>query len=119
MIIRMYSGIIMLRRQARDHLVCIHVGAGARAGLKDIYWKMLIIVACGNLLRGLYDGCSHGIVHQTQSAIGPRASCLDESERANKRAWHAQPANRKVVDRALCLRAIQGPGRYFKLTHTV
>ena len=45
----------VLAREARDHLVRIHVGAGARAGLEHVDRKLRVVAPVGDFERRLLD----------------------------------------------------------------
>ena len=45
----------LLVGDARDHLVGVHVGRGAAAGLEDVEDELVVVLALGDRLRGLDD----------------------------------------------------------------
>ena len=53
-----------------DHLVEVHVGLGAGAGLPDHQRKMIVELAVDHLARGADDGAGAALVEQPQLAIG-------------------------------------------------
>ena len=103
----------------RDHLVGIHVGAGAGAGLKHIDRELGIVRAARDRLGSTGDAaCGLGI-EQPEARVGGRRGLLDQRERANERARQAITADRKVLDRALGLRAPERMRGHLQLTHAV
>ena len=55
-----------------DHLVEVHVGLGAGAGLPDHQRKMIVELAVDHLARGADDGAGAALVEQAEFAIGFR-----------------------------------------------
>ena len=105
--------------QRGDDLVGVHVAARARAGLKYVQRKLIVIPALRHLERcGLDRG---GEARRQVAEIGIRggSGALDESQGANERARHAQPAGGEILDRALRLRAPQGSRRHVERAHAV
>ena len=48
-----------LLREARDHLVRVHVGRGARAGLEHVEQEVRVVASLGDLARGELDRARH------------------------------------------------------------
>ena len=88
-----------------DHLVEVHVGLGAGAGLPDHQRKMIVELAVDHLARGADDGAGAALVEQPEFAIGFRRSQLDDAERANDRHRHPVMADAEILPRTLGLRA--------------
>jgi len=71
-------------REAGDHLVRVHVGAGARSGLEDVYRELVVVRALLDLPGGPLDG--RGEVGRQPAAL-PVLRCgapLDEGQRAEE-----------------------------------
>ncbi len=105
--------------QMGDHLVGIHVAAGARSGLEDVDREMVVVVAVGNLLRGLDDGGSNVVVQQAEPRVGLRCGGLDQAQRADEGARQAQAADGKIIHGPLGLGAPQCVGGNPQLAHAV
>ncbi len=69
-----------------DHLVDVHVGLGAGAGLPDHQREMIVELAVDHLLRGLDDGARAPRVEQLERMIDLGRGALDDAERADQRA---------------------------------
>ena len=65
-----------------DHLVEVHVGLRAGAGLPDHQREMIVELAVDHLARGADDGAGAALVEQAKLAIGFRRRKLDDAERA-------------------------------------
>ncbi len=79
-IVRMHGTAEMATGQVADHLVRIHVGAGARSGLEDIDGKVRIVPAVRHLERRLGDRIGGRRFEQTQFLVGNGRGVLDEAE---------------------------------------
>ncbi len=87
-----------------DHLVEVHVGLGAGAGLPDHQRKMIVELAVDHLARGADDGAGAALVDQPQFAIGFGRRELDDAERVNDfgigiRSW---PMRKFCRERSVC-----------------
>ena len=105
--------------QRRDHLVGIHVAAGARAGLKYVHRELVIVTAVRNGERRALNGVGQRGVEIPQFRVGARGSMLDESQRADEGARHFQAARREILNGALGLGAPQGGRRDVERAHAV
>ncbi len=102
-----------------QHLVHVHVGLRAGAGLPDDERELVIELAGDHLLGGGDDGVAKAAIEPTDRHVGERGRLLLESERANERHRHALAADAEVFERALRLRppiAVRGDG---DLSHAV
>ena len=106
-------------RQVTDHLVGVHVGGSAAAGLKDVNDKLVIIGAAGHLFGSALDGFGPFGGQMAQFTVYFRRGALEESQRAYESAGQSQSADRKVLNRSRSLRAIQRFCRDAHLTHSV
>ena len=88
-----------------DHLVDVHIGLGAGAGLPHQQRKMLIQLAVGDVLRHRGDRFGAPGIEAAEIAIDLRRGALDQAERAHDLDRHAFDADAEVVQRALGLRA--------------
>ena len=88
-----------------DHLVEVHVGLGAGAGLPDHQRKMIVELAFDDLARGAGNGAGAALVDQAELAVGFRGGELDDAERVNDRHRHAVVADAEILPRPFGLRA--------------
>ena len=88
-----------------DHLIEVHVGLGAGAGLPDHQRKMIVERAIDHFARGAGDGAGAALVEQPKLAIGFRRCKLDDAERANDRRRHPVLADAEILPRTFGLRA--------------
>ena len=61
-----------------DHLIDVHVGLGARAGLINRQRKMIIELAVEDFLRRLDNRLGAPGIEEAERAIGFRRGALDE-----------------------------------------
>ena len=88
-----------------DHLVEVHVGLRAGAGLPHDERKMVVELAVNDLARGAGDGAAAALVQQAELAVGLGRGKLDDAECAHDRDRHPVLADAEVLQRALRLRA--------------
>src|SRR5882672_1830628 len=105
--------------EVRNHLVDIHVGTGARAGLEHVDGKLCIMLAVGDGARCCGDTRGYVCIEHAEVLVGTRGGFLYESEGADESAWHPEPAEREILHRALGLRSPERLGRYSQLAHAV
>lgn len=105
--------------QGSNHLVGVHVRAGAGAGLEHIHREVLDEVFRQQLLDSLDDGLALRCRQLLQLHVGLGGSSFGQQQGTNELGRHAQTADREVVDRALGLGTVQGLGRHLQLTHAV
>src|ERR1700754_3113273 len=108
-----------LDRTIRDHLVGVHVGLGAAAGLPNAQWKVAVEFAFDHFVASLHD--QFGFVRRKFSEffVDLRSGFFEYSERANHLARHPIVANVEVVQRAFGLRAPVAVGGYLDVSHRV
>ena len=89
-----------LVRPVREHLITVHVVAGARTRLVDIHDELVPVLAGENLIGRLHDGVGQArlepaglLVHQSRRALDPH----DRIDECGKRA---QARDREVLGRA-------------------
>ena len=97
--------------EVRDHLVGVHVGLGAGAGLPDHQRKLVVMTALDHLRRRARDGVGKARFEDAQILVHQRRRLLHEPERVNERARHTLHADAKVLGGALGLRAPVAVGR--------
>ena len=91
---------------AGDHLVGVHVGLGAGAGLPDDQRELVVMLARRDLARRLLDRLGERRVEPAETRVHPRRRLLHEAQRVDDLARHALVgAEREILDRALGLRA--------------
>ncbi|MNZ94878.1 hypothetical protein D3C78_1139960 [compost metagenome] len=95
-----------------QHLVDVHIGLGARAGLPDHQRELLLVAAGDHFVGGLHDGPGLGGVEQAQLLVDNRRGALDLGQRVDQLARLALARNIEVLQRALRLRAPQSIGRH-------
>ena len=78
-----------LVRAVGDHLVDIHVGLGAGAGLPDHEREMLVELAVDHLLRGGDDRLGAARIERAELEIGFGRGAFDDAEGVDQRQRHA------------------------------
>ena len=94
----------------RDHLVRVHVGGGAGAGLVDVEHELVVPVAARDLGGGPGDRPRDVVVHVPQVAVDPRGRFLDQAQRLDEAASETLAADGEVLEGALGLGSVQGVG---------
>jgi hypothetical protein len=87
--------------------------------LKNVDNEVGIVLAFGDFIRGFFNCRRCGGWERADLGVHMRCGALDQSKRAQKRPVETQPADRKIFDRALRLRAVQGVGRDADVAHGV
>ncbi len=86
-----------------DHLVGVHVGLGAGAGLPDHQREVVVELAVDDLLRGLGDRLAQLRVDVALRDVDQRAGLLDDAKRADDGDGLLFPADREVlIERWVC-----------------
>ena len=93
----------------RHDFIHIHVGTGSGTCLKHINRELFQMIACCDRQRMLDNQTCLVFRQQPQRKIGGRCCRLDDCKPANKHFRHGLAGQLKIVDRPLCLRAIQSP----------
>jgi hypothetical protein len=106
-------------RAVGDHLVGVHVGRGAGPGLVDVERKVRVELALVDLERRLLDGLGERRVDDAEGGVLDRRLALDQSQRGDETALEAQAGHRKVLPRALGLRAPIDVLRHLDLAEAV
>ncbi len=119
MIVRMHRHPERTGRKRRDHLVGVHVAAGAGAGLKHIDRELIVVAALGDFQRRGLHRERHRLGQIAQLVVGGRGGMLDEPQRAYEGARHLEAARRKILNRPLGLCAPEGGRRHVERAHTV
>ncbi len=107
------------RRTVGEHLVHVHVGLGAGAGLPDHQGKFVVMLSGDDLVRCLDNGVAFLCVEQAEFDVHHRGGALHQRQRADQFHRHALARNSEVVKAALGLRAPQAVSRDFDLAETV
>ena len=102
-----------------EHLVDVHVGLRAGAGLPHDQREFGVVLAGDHFVRRLCDRLAGLAVDLVQFDIDQRAGALDPRERADELHRHALAGNAEVLQAALRLRAPQPVRRHLHLTQTV
>jgi hypothetical protein len=108
-----------LRRAVRDHLVRVHVGRGARAGLEDVDHELVVVLAVGDLAGRLLDRPAHLVVQLAEALVRFRRGELHQPDRPDETPAEAVAADREVQHGALRRRAVQCTRRNFHLPHRI
>ena len=78
------------------HLVGVHVGRGAAAGLEDVDDELVVVLAVDDLLGRLLDGPGH-VRRAPGPALGsPRRLALDRATAAMNRFGSVSPETGKL-----------------------
>jgi hypothetical protein len=93
---------------AGDHLVDVHVGLGAAAGLPDHQREVLVVAACEDLVGGLFDQPGDFRRQFAEVVVDPRGGFLDQRQGVDHGERHALAADGEVLQRALGLGAPVG-----------
>ena len=104
-----------------QHLVDVHVGAGAGAALQAVDDDLRGEPAVGQLAAGALDGVGLGLVAgpRAERAVGARAGELHRAEGTGQLAVHRLAGEREVLEGALGMRAVQARGRHGHLAQQV
>ena len=94
----------------RDHLVRVHVGLGAGAGLPDHQRKVIVELAVDHLLRGAGDGARAAGIERAEAVVDLGGRALHDAQCADQRNRHALVADPEIAARAFGLRAPQALG---------
>ncbi len=118
-IVRMYRLPADVGGHVRQHLVDVHVGTGAGAGLEDIDRELAGQLTAAQAIRRLTDRRRDIRIEQTGFAVDLCADAFDQADGANGRERHRDAADREIVHRALGLRAVKGIGGDLEFPHAV
>ena len=86
-------------RQVGDHLVGVHVGRGARAGLEDVDRELIVELAVGDAVGSGGDPLGEVGVEQRQLAVDAGRGALDPAQPADDGHRDRLAGDREVVDR--------------------
>src|SRR5881296_3865134 len=112
-------GAEQLEGAVRDHLVGVHVGRGAGAGLEDVDHELAVELPLRHLRRSAADGVGKPLVEEPERGVDARARALDGAQGGDEAPWEAQPGDREVLDRPRRLRAVVSVRGHHHLTHAV
>ena len=101
-----------LVRAIGDHLVGVHIGLGAGAGLPNHEWKVIVEPALGHLAGGPDDNPRAAAVEQAELVVHLGSGVLDEAERVDQRPRHQLGPDGEIFERALRLRAPIAVGQH-------
>ena len=114
-----HSSVKRLVGDPGDHLVHVHVGRGAAAGLEDVHDELIVELAVGDELRRLHDRRAQRGRQEAEVHVDLRRRLLDQAERAEVGTWEAEGADLKVPPGALRLRPVIGLLRDLQRAHRV
>jgi hypothetical protein len=95
-----------------QHLVRVHVAAGAGAGLEDVDRELVAVRATDNCCGGTGDRRAALSVEKTEFDIDFCSGLLDEQQGLGERAGQWAFSDTKIVHRTLRLRPVERPGRH-------
>ncbi len=102
-----------------QHLVGVHVGARAGAGLEDVEREVVVERAEGHLGRGVVDRRGDVLRDHPEAAVDRRRHPLDRTEGVDQLRRHPLAGDREVLDGPLRLRAPPGRDRDAHLAQRV
>ena len=102
-----------------DHLVEVHVGLGAGAGLPDDQREVIVELAFDHFPCRADDGAGAARIEQSEFPVGLGGGEFDEAERMDDRDRHAIMADLEILSRAFGLRAPIAVGGNVDRTETV
>ena len=108
-----------LDRPVRQHLVDVHVGLGAGAGLPDIERKVVVEQAPDRLVGGAHDRAGLPLRQAAGRRIDQCRGLFDIAIGVIDALWHAVVADREMHQAALGLRAPIAVGRHLDFAHRV
>src|ERR1700751_4834204 len=82
---------------ARDHLVGVHVGTGARPGLEDVDRELVVVLTVGDFGGGGDDRVGLVGCQQSEVLVALRAGTLQQTQGADLGALKAAAGDRKVL----------------------
>jgi len=97
---------------AGDDFIGVHIGGGARPGLKDVHRKLVIELALGDFHGGLVDSVGEPAVQQPQVAVDLRGALLDPPQGADEGGRQGEAAHGKIGYSPLRLSSIVGVLRH-------
>ena len=101
-----------LARAIRQHLVDVHIGLRARAGLPDHQRELIRMLAGDHLVGRGHDGFCFFLVLQAQRVVDPGRGALDLGQRLDDLARLLFTRDVEVLQGTLCLRAPEFVGRH-------
>ena len=102
-----------------QHLVDVHIGLGAGAGLPDHQGELIGVLAREHLIGGRIDGSGFFLVQQTQRLVDAGRGLFDLRQRSNDFTRLLLAADVKILQRALRLRAPELVGGYIDQAKSV
>ena len=96
-----------------DHLVDVHVGLRAGAGLPNHQRELIVELAVDDFGRRLHDRLGAPRIERAELAIDFGGGALDQRQRRDQRPRHALVADAEIIARTLGLRAPIAIGRDF------
>ncbi len=102
-----------------EHLVHVHVGGRAAAGLVDVDRELVAVLARDDAVGRRDDGVGDRRVDDAQLPIDDRGGALHARERDDLGGLETLARDREVLDSALRLRGVKGALRDTHLTHRV
>ncbi len=116
-IVRVHRGVDAARRAedlvgpVGEHLVNVHVVAGARAGLIHVHDELIAMLPAENLVGRLDDGVGQARLQPAGLLVRERGRALDPDHRVHEGRQRTEPGDRKILGRAQRLDAVQRVGR--------
>ena len=94
-------------RAVGDHLVDVHVGLRARAGLPDVQRELVVPLAAGDLIDHAHDQVAFVLRQHAAVVVGTRGRLLGRRNAVDDFDGDVFLADLEVLHRPLCLRAPQ------------
>jgi hypothetical protein len=94
-----------LARAVGDHLVEVHVGLRAGAGLPDRQRKFVRMLAFDDFVGGLHNGLRFALVEHAEAQIDLGRRTLDDGQRRDQLGRLLLRGDAEILQRALGLRA--------------
>ncbi len=94
-----------------EHLVTVHVVAGARAGLIHIDDELIAVLAAEHLVRRLHDRVGEPAFEPSGLLVGQRGGALDPDHGIDERGQRPESRDRKVLHGAQRLDAVERGSR--------
>src|SRR3546814_10438442 len=94
-----------------DHLIGVHVGLRARAGLPDDKRELVVVLSFRHFPGRSYDGVGRHFIQTAVAGVHPCSAQLHQPALMDERTRPALPAYREISTGWLSLRAPIGGGR--------
>src|SRR5690606_34715596 len=97
----------LLGREGREHLVHVHVRAGARAGLVGVDRELRVVLARDDLVGGPGNRVGDVAVERAEILVRQGCGLLDAGESGDVARLETFAGDREVLDGSLGLRTVE------------